>query len=74
MQRFGSGEAALDSLPDLVLRGGAGKDRMAPVELAERELARASDLGTRHIFSDEADYSPLLREVDGGAAGGRRAR
>jgi DNA processing protein len=65
MQRFGSGEAALDALPDLVLRGGAGKVRIAPVELAERELARAAELGARHIFSDDADYSPLLREVEG---------
>ena len=65
MQRFGSGEAALDALPDLVLRGGAGKVRIAPVELAERELARAVELGARHIFIDEPDYSPLLREVEG---------
>lgn len=65
MQRFGSGEAALDALPDLVLRGGAGRARIAPVDVAERELARAADLGARHIFSDEADYSPLLRAVEG---------
>jgi DNA processing protein len=65
MQRFGSGEAALDALPDLVLRGGAGKARIAPTDLAERELARVSELGARHVFSDDADYSPLLREVEG---------
>lgn len=65
MQRFGSGEAALDALPDLVLRGGAGKARIASVDLAERELDRAAELGARHIFSDEPDYSPLLREVEG---------
>lgn len=65
MQRFGSGEAALDALPDLVLRGGAGKVRIAPVDMAEQELARAAELGARHIFSDETDYSPLLREVEG---------
>ncbi|MBU0823706.1 MAG: DNA-processing protein DprA [Alphaproteobacteria bacterium] len=65
MQRFGSGEAALEALPDLVLRGGAGKARIAPVELAERELERAAALGARHIFSDEPDYSAMLREVEG---------
>lgn len=65
MQRFGSGEAALAALPDLVLRGGAGKTRIAPVEIAERELARVTELGARHVFSDEADYAPLLREVEG---------
>lgn len=65
MQRFGSGEAALEALPDLILRGGAGKARIAPADLAERELARAAELGARHIFSDEPEYSPLLREVEG---------
>jgi DNA processing protein len=65
MQRFGSGEAALDALPDLVLRGGAGKARIAPADVAARELDRAAELGARHIFSDEADYSPLLRAVEG---------
>ena len=64
MQRFGSGEAALDALPDLVLRGGAGKVRIAPVDVAEREFARAAELGARHIFSDEPEYSSLLREVE----------
>lgn len=65
MARFGSGEAALDALPDLVLRGGAGKARIAPAEVAEREIDRATALGARHIFSDEDDYSPMLREVEG---------
>lgn len=65
MLRFGSGEAALDALPDLVLRGGAGKARIAPVEVAEREIERVAQLGARHIFSDEDDYSPMLREVEG---------
>lgn len=65
MMRFGSGEAALEALPDLVLRGGAGRARIAPVEVALRELERVAELGARHIFSDEADYSPLLREVEG---------
>lgn len=65
MQRFGSGEAALDVLPDLVLRGGAGRTRVASAEIAEREFDRAAALGARHIFSDEDEYSPLLREVEG---------
>lgn len=65
MQRFGSGEAALQALPDLALRGGAGKPRIASADVAERELARVVELGARHVFSDEADYSPLLREVEG---------
>ena len=65
MARFGSGEAALDALPDLVLRGGAGRARIAPLDVAEREVERVAALGARHIFSDEDDYSPMLREVEG---------
>ncbi len=65
MHRFGSGAAALDALPDLVLRGGAGKARIAPAEVVERELERVAALGARHVFSDEDDYSRLLREVEG---------
>ncbi|AJA08714.1 DNA processing protein DprA [Sphingopyxis fribergensis] len=65
MLRFGSGEAALDALPELVLRGGAGKARIAPAEVAEREIERVATLGARHIFSDEDDYSAMLREVEG---------
>ncbi|WP_260582809.1 DNA-processing protein DprA [Sphingopyxis sp. PET50] len=64
MMRFGSGEAALAALPDLVGRGG-GKLRVAPADVATREIERVAGLGARHIFSDEADYSPLLREVEG---------
>src|SRR3546814_17010364 len=64
MQRFGSGEAALAALPDLAGRGGGGKIRIAPADLAEREIARVAELGARHVFSDAADYSPLLREID----------
>ncbi|MBL9071107.1 MAG: DNA-protecting protein DprA [Sphingopyxis sp.] len=65
IQRFGSGEAAIDALPDLALRGGAGRARVAPVEVAEREIERVAALGARHVFSDEQGYSPLLREVEG---------
>ena len=65
MLRFGSGEAALDALPGLVVRGGAGKVQIASRDVAEREFDRAATLGARHIFSDEDDYSVLLREVEG---------
>lgn len=65
MQRFGSGEAALDALPGLALRGGAGKPRIAAADLVEREIRRVAELGARHIFSDDEEYSPLLREAEG---------
>lgn len=64
MRRFGTAEAALDALPGLALRGGGGKPRIASTEIAEREMARVAELGARHVFSDDVDYSPLLREVE----------
>lgn len=64
MQRFGSGEAAILALPDLAVRGG-GKLRIASADLAEREIERVAELGARHVFFDDKDYSPLLREVEG---------
>ncbi|MGV7120646.1 DNA-processing protein DprA [Sphingopyxis sp. 550A] len=65
LQRFGSGKAALDALPDLALRGGRATLRIASAEAAERECDRVAELGARHLFIDDADYSPLLRAVEG---------
>lgn len=65
MQRFGSAEAAIAALPELALRGGGGRPRIASPDLAARELARVAELGARHVFIDEGDYSPLLRAVEG---------
>ncbi|PKP98533.1 MAG: DNA-protecting protein DprA [Alphaproteobacteria bacterium HGW-Alphaproteobacteria-13] len=64
MQRFGSGEAALEALPGLTLRGGGGKARIASADTAQREMERVAALGARYVFRDEADYSPLLREIE----------
>src|SRR3546814_13694908 len=74
MQRFGSGEAALAALPDLVLRGGAGKARIAPGEAAERELARGAELGARHVFSDGPDSPPVTQQNDRAPAGPKHGR
>lgn len=64
LHRFGSAEAALAALPDLVQRGGGGyrpasEDRVA----AEVQAVRAA--GARYLFHDSPDYPPLLRELDG---------
>ncbi|WP_033073130.1 DNA-processing protein DprA [Sphingopyxis sp. MWB1] len=63
MARFGSAEAAIEALPELAARGGR-RLRVAPAAVAEQEMARVAALGARHIFCDEADYSPLLREIE----------
>ena len=64
LHRFGSAQAALAGLPDLVQRGGAGytparEERVA----AEIQSARAA--GARYLFHDSPDYPPLLAELDG---------
>jgi DNA processing protein len=64
MQRFGSGEAALAALPDLARRGGGAAPKIAGAAAAEEEVRRVSELGARHIFWDDEDYPPLLRQVD----------
>jgi DNA processing protein len=65
MQRFGSAEAAIEALPDLAQRGGRAKLHIASVDSVEREIERVAELGARHVFIDENDYSPQLREVEG---------
>ena len=55
MQRFGSGEAALDALPELVLRGGAGKARIAPIEVAEAPAAEKKPAKKPAKKADKAD-------------------
>ncbi|MEG3149187.1 DNA-processing protein DprA [Sphingomonas sp. ZT3P38] len=62
--RFGDAAAALDALPQLAARGGGRAPAVAPVALAERELALAARLGARHLFVDDADYPALLAEID----------
>uniref|UniRef100_UPI0035CA8169 DNA-processing protein DprA n=1 Tax=uncultured Sphingomonas sp. TaxID=158754 RepID=UPI0035CA8169 len=64
LARFGTAEAAIAALPRLAARGGGTPPAVAPVALAERELAQAARLGARHLFLGDADYPPLLAELD----------
>lgn len=65
--RFGSARAALVALPNLVTRGG-GRFHAADEKSIAEELAYTQSLGARHIFLDDADYPPLLAEVDNAPA------
>lgn len=66
VDRFGTPENALESLPDLSRRGGAGRTiRICNQEEAERELARARQLGCQLIASCEPQYPKALRWSDG---------
>ena len=62
--RFGDAAAAIAALPALAARGGGRPPVVAPRAVAERELAAAARLGARHLFLDDADYPPLLAEID----------
>lgn len=61
----GGVRAALDALPDLARRGGAQRPiRVATHEEIEREIALARKLGVRFVALGEADYPPVLRQID----------
>ena len=65
LTRYGSAEAALDALPDLLERRRPGKPiRIATLAEIEAEMALATKLGARFLCRDEAGYPPLLREID----------
>jgi DNA processing protein len=64
MRRFGSGEAAIEALPDLARRGGNAY-RTADAGRIEDEIAAVRRSGARYLFHDSPDYPPLLREVEG---------
>jgi DNA processing protein len=66
--RFGSAERAIEALPDLAARGGGKPPRVADTATAEREIAQVEKLGARHVFVDDADYPPLLAEIDSAPA------
>jgi DNA processing protein len=63
LNSYGGASAALRALPELGRRGGRPV-RIAPVEEIEKELAAARKIGACFIALGEADYPPLLREID----------
>jgi DNA processing protein len=68
LARFGSAERAIEALPDLAARGGGKPPRIAEGAMVEREIARVETLGARYLFIDDADYPPLLAELDNATA------
>ncbi|MFT3977332.1 MAG: DNA-processing protein DprA, partial [Sphingomonas bacterium] len=62
--RFGDAARALAAIPDLARRGG-GRAQMPPdPRTIEREMARVAELGARYLFLGDADYPPLLAELE----------
>lgn len=62
--RFGTARAALEALPDLVMRGGGKNAVLADVRLIEREIAAVEALGAHYLFLDDPDYPELLGHID----------
>ncbi len=63
IRRFGTPQAALDALPDLVRRGG-GAARIATVADAETELAAVAKFGGRFVFIGTDLYPWLLAQTE----------
>ena len=64
LARFGGAPAAIEALPQLARRGGGEPPRVPEAAFAQRELATVARLGARLLFLDDADYPPLLAELD----------
>lgn len=64
LHRFGTAEAALAALPDLVRRGGAGYQPASEDRIA-KEIQAVRAAGARYLFHDSPDYPPLLAELEG---------
>jgi DNA processing protein len=60
----GGAHAALRALPELARRGGARALRVASVNEIEQELEAARRIGARFVALGEAEYPPLLRQID----------
>ena len=65
INRFGSAEAALEILPELMISGGANRiARIPSLAEAEAEMEAAQRAGARFVGIGEPDYPPLLKNMD----------
>jgi len=65
LARFGTAANAVEALPQLARRGGAGAAPAVPdAAVARRELGAVARAGARTVFRDAPDYPPLLAELD----------
>lgn len=64
IRRFGSAEAALSAIPELAARGGGRAPRLATLTEAQAEVDQVDRLGAHHVFLGDADYPPLLAQMD----------
>lgn len=65
INHFGGAQNALDALPELSRRGGAGRPiRLCSEADAEKELDAAARTGAVSLFTIEPDYPALLARID----------
>lgn len=65
INRFGSAEAALEALPELMLASGIARLPRIPTEgEAESELEAARRFGARFVAVGEAGYPPMMQRMD----------
>jgi DNA processing protein len=65
INHFGGAAEALDALPELSRRGGAGRPiRPFPKDEAEKELEAAERVGAVPLFTIEPDYPALLARIE----------
>jgi DNA processing protein len=65
INHFGGAQNALDALPELSRRGGAGRPiRLCSEVDAEKDLEAASRTGAVPLFTIEPDYPALLARID----------
>lgn len=63
LARFGNAKAALEALPDLVMRGG-GKPLLAGEASIATEMKAVAANNARYLFLDHPDYPELLTHID----------
>lgn len=64
IERFGTAAAAIDRLPELARRGGAGTFKVRPISEIEDEIAELERIGARLIARSEPDYPARLRHIE----------
>ena len=64
IERFGDATAALEALPDLVMRGGGKNAVLADRRVVEAEMTATLAMGARYIFLGDPDYPELLSHLD----------
>ena len=64
LERFGGAVRALDALPDMVRRGGAGVWTLPAPDLIEAEIRAGEAAGAQLIVLGDSAYPPVLAAVD----------